>query len=122
MAALTRRIALLASLVVASLTLAACGQDGIGNARAACRFVDRGISLYDQSTRTTDLATQQRLRDLARSQFLQGVGLAGAANSQSGQWNALMTTLTEASRVPVGNLVPTLRRQCRIAESNGVQY
>ncbi len=34
-----------------------------------------------------------------------------------GSWNPLMTAINEAERVPIPDLTDTLRRLCRIADS-----
>jgi hypothetical protein len=42
---------------------------------------------------------------------------AADATSLDGSWNPLMTTINEAERVPLVNLVPALTRLCRVADS-----
>jgi uncharacterized protein YqgV (UPF0045/DUF77 family) len=42
---------------------------------------------------------------------------AAAATSIDGTWNPLMTTINEAERVPIKDLVASLTRLCRVADS-----
>jgi len=51
------------------------------------------------------------------SELLKATPSAAAATSIDGSWNALMTTINEAERVPLNNLVPSLTRLCRVADS-----
>lgn len=58
------------------------------------------------------------LEDRALATLLKGTPGAARATSQDGSWNPLMTTINEAERVPLVDLVPTLRRMCRVADSS----
>jgi hypothetical protein len=51
-------------------------------------------------------------------ELLKGSSAAAAATSSDGSWNALMTTIAEAERVPLQDLVPALRRLCQVADSS----
>ena len=52
------------------------------------------------------------------SALLKATPSAAAATSIDGSWNALMTTISEAQRVPLENLVPSLTRLCQVANSD----
>jgi hypothetical protein len=52
------------------------------------------------------------------SDLLKATPSAAAATSIDGSWNALMTTINEAERVPLNNLVPSLTRLCKVADSS----
>ncbi len=54
----------------------------------------------------------------AEGQLRVALPLAAAANSDDGSWNSLMTTISEISTVDEGHLVPALRAQCVVADSN----
>ena len=51
------------------------------------------------------------------SALLKATPPAAAATSLDGSWNPLMTTINEAERVPLENLVPSLTRLCKVADS-----
>ena len=52
------------------------------------------------------------------SELLKATQSAADATSIDGSWNALMTTINEAERVPLTNLVPALSRLCKVADSS----
>jgi len=52
------------------------------------------------------------------SELLKGSSSAAAATSSDGSWNPLMTTIGEAERVPLHDLVPALARLCKVADSS----
>ncbi len=52
------------------------------------------------------------------SDLLKATPGAAAATSIDGSWNALMTTINEAERVPLNDLVPSLTRLCKVADSS----
>jgi hypothetical protein len=58
------------------------------------------------------------LQAQAMSELLKGSPAAAAATSSDGSWNALMTTISEAQRVPLHDLVPALTRLCQVADSS----
>jgi hypothetical protein len=101
--------------------LAACSsvQDGQALAQQACVHVNRSVADWVNSERagtpgTTVAALQQR----AEQQLRLALPLAAAANSDDGSWNSLMTTISEIDTVDLGRLVPALRAQCVVADSN----
>jgi hypothetical protein len=51
------------------------------------------------------------------AELLKGSSSAAAATSSDGSWNPLMTTISEAERVPLQDLVPALTRMCKVANS-----
>ena len=52
------------------------------------------------------------------SELIRATQSAADATSIDGSWNALMTTINEAERVPLTNLIPSLTRLCRVANSS----
>ncbi|NNN01695.1 MAG: hypothetical protein HKL86_07695 [Acidimicrobiaceae bacterium] len=52
------------------------------------------------------------------SELLKATPAAAAATSADGSWNPLMTTINEAERVPLAQLVPALTRLCQVANSS----
>lgn len=116
------RLRLLVALTLSAVVLSGCllGDGGaLGHIRTSCHYVDRALRDMHraQALGVTSLAGQ-RLLDEAGSELTAAMGPAAAGVSADGSWNALMTTLSEANRVPETNLIPALTRICGIAESN----
>ena len=120
MARLVRVVRPLAALVLASVALSACGTSGaVTDARASCVFVKRAIELQTQSEAINLTAAQRAtLQGRAMSALLKATPAAADATSLDGSWNALMTTINESERVPLKNLVPSLTRLCKVADSS----
>ena len=51
------------------------------------------------------------------SELLKATPAAAQATSLDGSWNPLMTTINEAERVPISDLVASLTRLCSVADS-----
>ena len=120
MARLSRRVATLLTVAVAGLALSACGTGGaVADARAACRDVHVALRIQAQSEQPgISGARQSRLQNNAMSALLKATPAAAAATSADGSWNPLMTTINEAERVPLTNLVASLTRLCQVADSS----
>jgi hypothetical protein len=58
------------------------------------------------------------LQSDAMSALLKATPAAAAATSIDGSWNPLMTTINEAERVPLQDLVASLTRLCKVADSS----
>ena len=107
--------------MVVPLGLAACTsvQDGQALAQQACAHVHRSVAEWVDSLRAgTPAATAADLQTEAEEQLRLALPLAAAANSDDGTWNSLMTTISEIATVDEGHLVPALRAQCVVANSN----
>ncbi len=106
----------------AALTLSACStsaQDGQSLAQQACVHVNRSVSEYLLASRSgTPAATAAHLQDEADQQLRAALPLAAAANSDDGSWNSLMTTISESATIDEGHLIPSLRAQCVVADTN----
>ncbi len=103
-----------------ALGLSACStQGGQDLAQQACVHVHRSLEDYQRSTSagTSSAAAAQLLKE-ADQQLRVALPLAAAANSDDGSWNSLMTTISEGATVDEGHLVPSLRAQCVVADSN----
>ncbi|MGH9307502.1 MAG: hypothetical protein ACRD0I_11560 [Acidimicrobiales bacterium] len=108
----------------AGLALAACSfSNGLSAARQACGHVDQSISLFHQSVQDQAASPARAgvLLDQAYAQLLVALPLASSAAEASGTWQALRTTLSEESRVPLGQLVPALKAQCAMTKSGAIQ-
>jgi hypothetical protein len=106
--------------VAASLGLSACSNAGGQDlARQACVHVNRSIVDYLRSGQpgTPPTAAALLLRE-ADQELRAALPIAAQANSADGTWNSLMTTISEEAVVDEGHLVPALRAQCRVADTN----
>ena len=120
MARLARRLAPLVAVAVASVTLSACGTGGaVADARASCRYVARALSLQHRSEQPGLTSARKAVLEAnAMSELLKATPRASEATSIDGSWNPLMTTINEAERVPLANLVASLTRLCKVANSS----
>jgi hypothetical protein len=115
-----RLLAVAAGLAGTVLGLNACGnQGGQALAQQACVHVHRSVTDYLNSTRAgTAPGTVAHLQEEADQQLRAALPLAAAANSADGSWNSLMTTISEIATVDEGHLLPSLRAQCVVADTN----
>jgi hypothetical protein len=115
-----RALAALALAAGAAFGLSACStQGGQDLAQQACVHVHRSVTDYLLSTRPgTAPAAAAQLQKQASQELRAALPLAAAANSDDGTWNSLMTTISEGAVVDEGHLVPALRAQCVVADSN----
>jgi len=113
-------VAVLALAGGAALGLSACStQGGRDLAQQACVHVRISVSDYLRAVRPgTVPAAAAQLQKQADQQLRDALPLAAAANSDDGSWNALMTTISEGATVDEGHLVPSLRAQCVVANTN----
>ncbi len=99
-------------------TLSACSNSGASLARQACGHIDRSLTLLARSNHETDVTTAAQLRQEAYRQLRQALPIAAEAAYNDGQWQALMTTVSESNRVPETTLVDALTVQCQQADSS----
>jgi hypothetical protein len=98
--------------------LSACGTSGTGLAQQACHHVNRSIALLSEAGRETDTSVAAQLRLKAYDQLRDALPIAAEAAYADGQYQALMTTVAESSRVSETTLVPALQAQCQSADSS----
>ncbi len=99
-----------------SVALVACGtQDGLALARKACGHVERSIALYKRSEKLSNPKNAAQLQTAALIQLRYAEPIAADATTDSTQWQALMATLSESSRVPEAHLIHALTAQCNSA-------
>jgi hypothetical protein len=79
--------------------------------------VDRSIALYETITPTTPASDASAIAGKAQMELLDALSSAADATSGDGSFNALMTTIGEASRVPENLLIPSLKAQCKVVLS-----
>jgi len=81
--------------------------------------VKRALAIQTQSEAPSLTANRRAaLEGRAMSELLKATPSAADATSLDGSWNALMTTINESERVPLKNLVPSLTRLCKVADSS----
>lgn len=107
----------LLSVVGLGTALSACGNDGEALARQACTHINRSITLLKESDTPADRSRSAQLTQEAYSQLRQALPIASQAAYADGQWQALMTTVSESNRVPESTLVTALQAQCGSADS-----
>jgi len=115
-----KRYGVVASLLGAGLLLSACGTgSAVADARASCQFVHKALVIQARSeARGLSASARNALQAQAMSELLKGTSAAAQATSSDGSWNPLMTTIGEAERVPLTDLVPSLTRLCQVADSS----
>lgn len=120
MARLARVLISLTALVLTSAALSSCGSNGaVADARASCVLVKRALALQSQSEAPSLTAARRaKLQGQAMSELLKATPSAADATSLDGGWNPLMTTINESERVPLQDLVPSLTRLCKVADSS----
>ena len=100
------------------IALSACGSNGTALAKQACTHVDRSIGLLKQSAHQSDQIEAARLTQRAYIELRDALPIAAQAAYDDGQWQALMTTVSESNRVPETTLTGALTAQCRVADSS----
>jgi hypothetical protein len=113
----------LALTVAAALPLALAGcasQAAFGLVQQACHHVDLSLALYRSSQHQTDPALAARDLAQAGSQLQVASPLATQAAGEAPQWQALMATLAENTRLPESDLVYALRAQCSAVDNGGL--
>ncbi len=110
-------------LVVIALGIVAFGASAcsnsaaIGDGRSACKWVATSVATLQNISTTATPAQRQAQTLLAQSQLLRALPYAANATSADGSYNALMTNIQEADRVPESYLVPALVAMCKVINS-----
>jgi hypothetical protein len=96
-----------------SVMLAACGgSDSNALGHSACLDVASSLRYYADSKHASTPAAAAAYRSRALSQLRAALQPAALAAGSDGQWQALMATLSESSRVNESELVIALSAQC----------
>ncbi len=98
-------------------SLSACGNSGATLAKQACTHINRSITLLKKSELKVDEDDAARLKQEAYDQLRAALPIAAEAAYNDGQWQALMTTVSESNRVPETTLVGALQAQCKAADA-----
>lgn len=108
-------------IVAGGVALSACsgGASGQTLAQEACLHVHRSVVAYERSVATgTAAGSVGGFQREAAEQLRDALPLAAQANSDDGSWNSLMTTISESADVDEGHLLPSLKAQCVVANTN----
>jgi hypothetical protein len=106
--------------MVLAVSLSGCANsDGLALARKACRHVDRSLALYRSAGQRPASARAAGIQARALAQLRSALPIAATAAGEEPQWQALMTTLSESTRVPESKLVYALEAQCAAVSANG---
>jgi hypothetical protein len=99
-------------------TLSACGNSGTTLAQQACVHIDRSITDLHKSELPGYAAQADGLRQKAYLELRKALPIASMAAFHDGQWQSLMTTISESNRVPETTLITALTAQCNQANSS----
>ena len=118
-----RRLALAAVVTGAvGWGLAGCANSAaLGLVHQACHRVDASVALYQRALTQPDAAVAARDKERAEALLQDAVPLATQAAGEAPQWQALMATVGETSRLPESDLVPALQAQCSPSLMGGNQ-
>jgi hypothetical protein len=100
------------------VTLSACGNSGTTLAQQACSHVTTSLHLLKRADQNSDPTAAAALRQKAYLDLRAALPLSAEAAYHDGQWQALMTTVAESTRVPEQTLVTALEAQCQQADSS----
>ena len=123
MARLIRRCTAVGAIALSGVLLAGCGQVALDQARVACTHIKKGLSAYDKS-RASGVTVKQieAFRAVTYDEFNAAVHIAARAAVRNGRWTALATSLNEVHRVGIDSVVPTLRAQCKVINSDQAYF
>jgi hypothetical protein len=103
-----------------AVILSGCAQgDALALAKRACQHVDTSVSMYRSSQRDPGSAEASKEEADAVEQLRDALPLAAAATGEASQWQALMTTLSESTRLPESDLEYALESQCAAVAAGG---
>ena len=95
------------------------GGGGQALAQQACVHVHRSVVDYERSVAPgTSAAGVAEFQKEAAQELRVALPLAAQANSDDGSWNSLMTTISESADIDEGHLLPSLKAQCVVANTN----
>jgi hypothetical protein len=115
------RIAVTSALLVSiGFVLSGCGlQTGQDLAQQACSHVRLSVRDYTRSVHPgLAPASVAQLQRKSEAELRSALPLAAAANSKDGSWNSLMTTISEGATIDEAHLIPALKAQCVVADTN----
>jgi hypothetical protein len=103
-----------------SVGLTGCADSAaLGLVKQACHHVKISLALYQASEHEANAQVASSDLAKAQAQLQTASPLAAEAAGQAPQWQALMATLAENSRLPESDLVQALQQQCAVAQNGG---
>jgi len=115
-----RAAAALGAALALALGLSSCANsDGLALARKACALVDRSLSLYRSAQEAPGTPRAAAEQSEALNELHAALPIAATAAGEASQWQALMTTLSDSTRMSESTLVYALSAQCSVADGNG---
>jgi len=103
-----------------SLALSGCANSAaLALARRACGDVNRSLALYQSAETSPGSAKAAVEREEALGELRTALPIAATAAGEAPQWQALMATLSESSRMPESDLAYALSAQCAVADGTG---
>jgi hypothetical protein len=91
----------------------------LGLVRQACHHVQISLALFRTAEDEPDTSLAAADRARAATELQTAAPLAAEAAGEAPQWQALMATLAENSRLPESDLVGALKQQCALAQTGG---
>ncbi len=92
--------------------------NSVALAREACRHVERSLAIYRSAQSAPSPAESARQSAKALQELRIALPIAASAAGQAEQWQGLMATLAESTRVPESELVSALQAQCATASGS----
>jgi hypothetical protein len=115
------RWAAVAVTVAVAVGLSGCADSAArGLVVQACKHVTLSLTLFRESEVEANPARAAHERNEAQIQLQTAAPIATVAAGQAPQWQALMATLSESSRLPESSLVPALTAQCAAVTSGSM--
>jgi hypothetical protein len=103
-----------------SVGLAGCADSAaLGLVQQACHHVKLSLALFRASEHEANAEVASSDLAQAQAELQTASPLAAEAAGQAPQWQALMATLAENSRLPESDLVQALQQQCAVAQTGG---
>lgn len=111
-------LAAFGTLALAAVLSGCASSNALALAQSACGHVEQSVAIFTRSQHEHGAAAAAD-RTQALRQLRDGLPDAATAAGEDGQWQALMTTISESSRVPESDLLTALRIQCATTRSAG---
>jgi hypothetical protein len=109
------------AILALAIGLAGCANhNALELARQACGHVDRSLAIYHDAEQSPGSSRAAAEQGQAIAQLRSALPIAAIAAGEAPQWQALMATLSESTRVPESDLVHALEAQCAATSTNGV--
>lgn len=100
-------------LTILTSVLSSCSNSSaVGLADKACGYVDKSNTYYQLAIKTDNTSKKQIFLNKALVELRTALPYAAQAGYEDSDLQALSADLSESSRVPVANLLPSLLKEC----------